>query len=146
MRYIAIVRRLPCELNISCTSTTAESRAKIWYQQNAFKPPPPPHPRWLRLLSVLLLFTFCLLLFPIVVVCNCSMFYYTLLYVHSSSAIILMGKRELVALLSVSSWCLVIVVWLFLAVPWGCLQFVSVLFPGHTHYFRDFFQIFKFDQ
>ena len=21
-----------CELNISCTSTTAESRAKIWYQ------------------------------------------------------------------------------------------------------------------
>ena len=31
-------------------------------------------------------------------------------------AIILMGKRELVALLIVSSWCLVIVVWLFLAV------------------------------
>ena len=22
----------PCELSISCTSTTAESRAKIWYQ------------------------------------------------------------------------------------------------------------------
>ena len=36
--------------------------------------------------------------------------------------IILMGKRELVALLSLSSWCLVIVVWLFLAVPWVCLQ------------------------
>ena len=30
---------------------------------------------------------------------------------------ILAGKRELVALLSLSSWCLVIVVWLFLAVP-----------------------------
>ena len=30
--YIALVRRPPCELNISCTSTTAESRAKIWYQ------------------------------------------------------------------------------------------------------------------
>ena len=29
---IAIVRSLPCEPNISCTSTTAESRAKIWYQ------------------------------------------------------------------------------------------------------------------
>ena len=29
---LAIVRRLPCELNSSCTSTTAESRAKIWYQ------------------------------------------------------------------------------------------------------------------
>ena len=25
-------RKFPCELNISCTSTTAESRAKIWYQ------------------------------------------------------------------------------------------------------------------
>ena len=28
----SLVRRPPCELNISCTSTTAESRAKIWYQ------------------------------------------------------------------------------------------------------------------
>ena len=26
------IRRFPCELDISCTSTTAESRAKIWYQ------------------------------------------------------------------------------------------------------------------
>ena len=42
-----------------------------------------------------------------------------------------MGKRELVALLSMSFWCLVIVVWLFLAVPWVCLQFV--IFPDHTH-------------
>ena len=33
-------------------------------------------------------------------VCNCSMFCCTLLYVHSSFATILMGKRELVALLS----------------------------------------------
>ena len=57
----------------------------------------------------------------------------TLLYVHSSIAIILMGKRELVALLSVSSWCLVIVVWFFLAVPWVYLQFVIVVFPDHTH-------------
>ena len=46
-------------------------------------------------------------------VCNCSMFCCTLLYVHSSIAIILMGKRELVALLSLSSWCLEIVVWFF---------------------------------
>ena len=44
-----------------------------------------------------------------------------------------MGKRELVALLSLSSWCLVIGVWLFLAVPWVCLQFVIVVFPDHTH-------------
>ena len=46
-----------------------------------------------------------------------------------------MGKRELVALLSLSSWCLVIVVWLFLSVPWVCLQFVIVVYPDHTHYF-----------
>ena len=50
-----------------------------------------------------------------------------------SLAIILMGKRELVVLLSLSSWCLVMVVWLFLAVPWVCLRFVIVIFPGHTH-------------
>ena len=42
----------------------------------------------------------------------------TRLYVHSSFAIILMGKRGLVSLLSLSSWCLVMAVWLFLAVPW----------------------------
>ena len=60
----------------------------------------------------------------------------TLLYVHSSFAIIstmLMGKRELVALLGLSSWCLVIVVWLFLSVPGVCLRFVSVVFPDLTH-------------
>ena len=57
----------------------------------------------------------------------------TLLYVPSSFAIILMGKRELVALLRLSSWCLVIVVCLFLAVPWVCLQFVIVVFPDRTH-------------
>ena len=39
---------------------------------------------------------------PIVEVCNCSMFCCTFLYVHSSIAIILMGKRELVALLNLS--------------------------------------------
>ena len=61
------------------------------------------------------------------------MFCCMLLYVHSSIAIILMGKRELVALLNLSSWCLVIVERLFLAVPWGCLRFVIVVFPDHTH-------------
>ena len=43
-----------------------------------------------------------------------------------------MGKRELVALLILSSWCLVMVERLFLVVPWGCLRFVIVVFPGHT--------------
>ena len=45
----------------------------------------------------------------------------------------LIGKRELVALLNLSSWCLVTVEQLFLAVPRGCLQFVIVVFPDHTH-------------
>ena len=67
-------------------------------------------------------------------VCNCSMFCCTLLYVHSSFAIIFMGKRELVALLNLSSCCLVMVGWLFLAVPWVCLQCVIVVFSDHTHF------------
>ena len=66
-------------------------------------------------------------------VCNCSIFCCTLLYVHSSIAIILMGKRELVALLNLFSWCLVMVERLFLSVPRSCLRFVSVVFPDHTH-------------
>ena len=66
-------------------------------------------------------------------VCNCSMFCCMLLYVHFSIAIILMGKRELIALLNLSSWCLVMVERLFLTVPRGCLQFVIVVFPDHTH-------------
>ena len=77
---------------------------------------------------------------PIVGVCNCSMFCCTLRYVHSSIEIILIGKRELVALLNLSSWCLMMVEWLFLAVPRGCLRFVIVVFPDHTHLlFRHFF-------
>ena len=69
------------------------------------------------------------------------MFCCTFLYVPSSFAIILMGKRELVALLSLSFWCLVIVVWLFLTVPWVSLQFVTVVFPDNTHLL--FFNIIK---
>ena len=60
---------------------------------------------------------------PIVGVRNCSMFY----------AIILMGKRELISLLNLSSRCLVMVERFFLAVPRGCLRFVIVVFPDHTH-------------
>ena len=58
-----------------------------------------------------------LIVTAIVGFCNCSMFCCALLCVHSSFAIISMGKRELVALLCLSSWCLVIVVWPFLAMP-----------------------------
>ena len=67
-------------------------------------------------------------------VCNCSMFCCTLLYVHSSIVIILMGKRELIALLNLSSWCLMTAL---AALPrgatGGCMQFVIMVFPDHTH-------------
>ena len=50
-----------------------------------------------------------------------------------------MGKRELVALPNLSTWCLVMVERLFLAVPRVCLRFVIVVFPDHTHllFYRD---------
>ena len=60
------------------------------------------------------------------------MFCCMLLYVHSSIAIILMEKGGLIALLGLSSWCLVMVERLFLAVPWGFLWFTIVVFPDHT--------------
>ena len=61
------------------------------------------------------------------------MFCCTLLYVHSNFAIILMGKREVVAMLGLSSWCLMMAMWLFLVVQWVCLRFVIMVFPDHTH-------------
>ena len=57
-------------------------------------------------------------------------------YVHFSSAIILKRNSMLVALLLLSYRCIVTinVLWLFLSVPWVCLQCVIVVFPDHTHY------------
>ena len=52
----------------------------------------------------------------------------------ATHAMVLMGKRKLVALLSLSSCCFLIVVWLFLAVPWVCLLFVIEVFLDHTQY------------
>ena len=76
------------------------------------------------------------------------MFCCTLLYVQSSIEIILIVKKELVALLNLSSWCLVIVEWLFLPVPRGGLRFVIVVFPDHTDllflklsYAKDFWNL-----
>ena len=65
----------------------------------------------------------------------CSMFCCTLLCVLSRFAIILMGKRVLVSLLCLSSWCPVIVIVLlfFHTVPWVGLQSVIAVFPDHTH-------------
>ena len=68
-------------------------------------------------------------------VCNCSLFFVR--YFVSSFEIITMGKRELATFLCLSSWYLIIVVWLFLAISWVCLQFVIVVFPDHTHYFSQ---------
>ena len=39
----------------------------------------------------------------------------------------------LINLLNLSSWCLVMVERLFLTVPRGCLRFMIVVFPYHTH-------------
>ena len=52
-----------------------------------------------------------------------------------------MGKRELIDLLNLSSWCLMVVGRLFLAVPRGSLQFVIVVFPDHTHLLFFFVKI-----
>ena len=58
-----------------------------------------------------------------------------LLCVHSSFAIILKRKRKLVALQLLSYRCIVtmIFLWLFLTVPWFCLQCVIVVFPIHIN-------------
>ena len=58
-----------------------------------------------------------------------------------------MGKRELVALLILSSWCLAMVGRLFLEMPWGCLRFAIVVFPDHTHLlFKGFPTMWHFDK
>ena len=64
-----------------------------------------------------------------------SLFWFALLYILSSIAIILTRKRELFALLLLSIRCLVTVnvLWLFLMVPWVDLQCVFVVFPDRTH-------------
>ena len=46
-----------------------------------------------------------------------------------------MGKRELVALLCMSLWFLMTVLWLLLTMAQVCLQFVIVMFSGQTHLF-----------
>ena len=65
-----------------------------------------------------------------------SLFWYALLCVLSSFAIILKRKRELLALLLLTYGCLVTVyvLWLFLTVPWVGLQCVIVVFPDYIHF------------
>ena len=81
---------------------------------------------------VLLVLTFRLLLLPLwesVIVLSFVVRY----FMSILELVILMGKRGLVVLLNLSSWFLVMVGWLFLAVPWGCLRSVILVFPDHTH-------------
>ena len=58
-----------------------------------------------------------------------------LLCVLSSFAISLKGEKELGALICLSSWCLVNIVflWLLLMLLWVGMQFVIVAFPDRTH-------------
>ena len=67
--------------------------------------------------------------FPLFVGVLCfSLFFYALLCVYSSFAIILKRKRKLVTLLLLSNRCIVAI-----KVPWVGLQYVIVLFPDHSH-------------
>ena len=59
-----------------------------------------------------------------------SLFCYALLCVHSSFAIILKRKRKLVALICIVT---INVLWLFLTVPWVCLQCMIAVFPYYTN-------------
>ena len=73
--------------------------------------------------------------FPLFVGVLC-LFCYALLCVHSSFPIILKRKRKRIALLFLPYRCIVTinVLWLFIImVPWLGLQYVIVVFPGHTH-------------
>ena len=63
-----------------------------------------------------------------------SLFCYALLCVLTSFAIIVKRKNKLVALLLLSYKCIVtiIVLWLFLTMPWFGLQCVIMVFSDHT--------------
>ena len=64
-----------------------------------------------------------------------SLFCYALLCFRSSFAIVLKRKRKLFTLLLLSYRCIITiyVLWLFLTVPLGDLQYVISEFPNHTH-------------
>ena len=130
---IFCIRRLPCELNFLVLQQEQNLARRFGTSKMHIAPDGLSCCPFKGGGSVVVDFLF--IVTPIVGVYNCSMFYCALPYVHSSFAIILMGKRELVALLSLSSCCLVMAVWLFLAVPMVCLRFVTVVFPDHAHYF-----------
>ena len=89
----------------------------------------------LLLLIDLYSISYCFVYLPLFLGVLCwSLFWYAVVYVLSSFAIILTRKRQLIDLRLLSFECLVTVnvLWLFLTVPWFGLQFVIVLFPDQT--------------
>ena len=80
----------------------------------------------------------CFIVFVPPIICGGSefvIFWYALLYVLYSFAVILPRKKELVALLLLSFGCNVTVnvLWLFFTMPWVRLRFVVVVFPDNNH-------------
>ena len=43
------------------------------------------------------------------------------------------AKADCVAFIVFKMYCYYICLWLYLTVPWACLQYVIVVFPDHTH-------------
>ena len=77
-----------------CVLTTAESRAKVWYQLNVFKTSVAYTDVRFKAAVLLLLLIHCLLLLPYWGFCAYALFCYAIVYVHSSFGSILMWKRE----------------------------------------------------
>ena len=61
--------------------------------------------------------------------------YYTCVHFLENDILTPLQSGFIPGVFLVSSWCLVMVEWLLLAVPWGWLRFVIVVFSDHTHYF-----------
>ena len=74
-----------------------------------------------------------LIVTPIVGFCNYSMFLLCVtlcLFCYRNH----LDGKERAGCFTSSSWCLVMVMWLFLTMPGVCLQFVIAVFPDHSHY------------
>ena len=87
------------------------------------------------------LFIVCSLPLFVLFVCVWSLFCYVVLHVLSSFTIISLRKREMIALLSVSTWwhMTVSALFLFLTVPWVGLQRLIEVLSCHTHFLLQTF-------
>ena len=80
----------------------------------------------------------CSLLLPCWSVC-CFLFCYAAHGILSGLAVVLVVRIVLVAMLCLSSWCLVnTIVLLILMVPYVGLQCVTVVYPDHTYFLLVF--------